>query len=113
MKNVTVIQIDPYDVTLYFITSRKAYAKTRAKFLKGKINLKDCVGMSSHFNNGNVQLVGVFDGKPCTLAHEVAHMCFKVLEECGIPTDHLTSEAFCYLMSSVVSKCWRIMSKEL
>jgi hypothetical protein len=44
-------------------------------------------------------LVGVFDKSSATLAHELAHACFFICRDVGIPTPAGdANEAFCYLL---------------
>lgn len=50
-----------------------------------------------------IYLVGVFDGSTSTLAHEIAHACFFILEDVGIEiTQGGSNEAFCYLLQDLL-----------
>lgn len=109
MKRSEIIRLDirPYDAVLYFARTRKSYKRLRAKYTDDPISLKDCNGISSDFNGCSTQLVGVFDGSPGTLAHEIGHAVIKVLESRGVPIDTHTSEATCYLVGDLVDQCWQ------
>lgn len=50
-------------------------------------------------------LMGVFDGSAATLAHELAHACFFICRDVGIPT-HAgdANEAFCYLLGYLMTE---------
>lgn len=51
-----------------------------------------------------LHLVGVFDGKPRTLVHELAHVTFDVLDRVGQETDRGGRETFCYLQDYLFEK---------
>lgn len=99
------LEIHPYDAVLHFTTTRKAFSRTHAKYIKSEYSPKNSKGVCSASDSGGHISVGVFDGSCATLAHELAHCAFKVLEKSGVPTVEFTSEAFCYLLSNLMERC--------
>ena len=89
------INIAPFKGTLYITKCREEYLKKRNEFKEPVPDISDCIGIASDENNCHV--VGIFDGTVSTLMHELAHVCFKVLEYCSIEVSANNSEVFCYL----------------
>lgn len=51
----------------------------------------------------DIYLIGAFDGKPSTLAHEVAHIVFDICHFVGIEVESgKANETFCYLLDTIV-----------
>jgi hypothetical protein len=50
--------------------------------------------------SGNFYMVGVFDKKVTTLAHECAHLAISILAGHGIPVTTENDEAFAYLLET-------------
>lgn len=103
-KNIVRFTVHPYGAVLYFASTRKAFKKLRAHYVKDGRSLKGSLGACTDFEGGRVVLVGVFDGSIDTLTHEVAHGMIKILDVCGVPIDDHNSEAFCYLLGHWVGK---------
>ena len=60
---------------------------------------------SVHSETGDsLYLIGWFNGKWDTLAHEIAHACFFSLAYAGIDVRESAGEAFCYLLSDLLCK---------
>lgn len=110
-ERVTHIRVDPYDIDLYLITDREAYASVRSAYNKEPIDLSADAGCSSEYLRQGVHLVGVFNGKVSTLVHELGHVTINILEWCGVPINSECSEAFCYLQDHLFSKCRPIVKR--
>lgn len=110
MKTLRV-DIDPYDATLYFTTSRKTFLKLRARYTANEVDLANTVGMASNFNDGSTHIVGVFNGRASTFAHEMSHVVFTVLAARDIPISADNSEVFCYLLGNLMDKCRPCLGK--
>ena len=52
----------------------------------------------------DIYLLGVFDGRVSTLAHEAAHIVFDICRSVGIEVEAgKANETFCYLLDAIVS----------
>lgn len=60
-----------------------------------------------------VYIVGVFDGKASTLAHEISHVCIMVAEYTGWEINDHTREPYCYLMGHLFEEAFSKIGKEL
>lgn len=50
--------------------------------------------------NGVLHVIGVFNGKLSTIAHECAHMAFDICSRVGVDVEPgRANETYCYLMS--------------
>ena len=58
-----------------------------------------------HISGGrDVYLLGVFDGRVSTLAHEAAHIVFDICRSVGVEVEAgKANETFCYLLDVIVS----------
>lgn len=99
------VEIRPYGARLHFTTDPQAFLAERAKHTDQPLDLGIAAGCSSDFHEAMLHVVGVFDGSVTTLAHELAHVCIKVLGSVGIPIEQRTSEAFCYLLEDLMAEC--------
>lgn len=75
--------------------------------LNAEPNLLDRVGGANTFKNTqgglDIHLIGVFDNKPSTIAHEVAHIVFDICHTVGIEVQTgQANETFCYLLDCLV-----------
>lgn len=62
--------------------------------------IHNALGLTACFRNRDgdaLHIVGVFDGMPRTLVHELAHVTFDVLDRVGEDTGRGPRETFCYL----------------
>ena len=100
---MTELEIRPYGHTLFFTCDKEAFLTKRSAYTEIPFDLEGTTGCSSDFG-AITHVMGVFDGKTETLAHEVAHVCIKVLEYSGVPITRESSEAFCYLLSDLLEK---------
>ena len=52
----------------------------------------------------DIYLLGVFDGRVSTLAHEAAHIVFDICRTVGVEIEAgRANETFCYLLDAIVS----------
>lgn len=59
---------------------------------------------------GNLYVIGVFNGKQSTLAHECAHMAFDICRDVGVHVQAgEANETYCYLLSRLVDFCGKNM----
>lgn len=77
------------------------------KTLGGNATLLDRAGGANTFKNTqgglDIHLIGVFDNKPSTIAHEVAHIVFDICQTVGIEVKTgQANETFCYLLDYLV-----------
>ncbi|HHU7963203.1 TPA: hypothetical protein ACUKG2_004772, partial [Escherichia coli] len=62
--------------------------------------------------NGVLHVIGVFNGKLSTIAHECAHMAFDICSRVGVDVEPgRANETYCYLMSRLVEFCERHIKK--
>lgn len=102
MAKVKVAQmvIPIYSGTLYYTDSLKKFNSICKKVGSGTLD-SSSVGatLKVDADDGAVgYLIGVFDKDDSTLAHEVCHLTFMVLDRAGIDPRDSDNEAFCYLM---------------
>lgn len=61
---------------------------------------------------GTLHIIGVFNDKPSTLAHECAHMAFDICSRAGVIVEPgRANETYCHLISCLVEFCGRHMKK--
>lgn len=61
---------------------------------------------------GTLHIIGVFNGKLSTLAHECAHMAFDICSRVGVEVEPgRANETYCYLISRLVEFCERHIKK--
>lgn len=106
------VDIRPYGAELHFTYDREEFLAKRAEFtdeVLAPARFIDADGISSDYHNGMTHVVGCFGGRIDTLAHELSHVCIKVLGAVNVPINPATSEAFCYLLGDLVSQCLKHM----
>lgn len=65
-------------------------------------------GMSHTVSNDGyvIHIIGLFNGKSSTLAHECAHMAFDICHRVGVNVEAgAENETFCHLVSRMVEFC--------
>jgi hypothetical protein len=101
-----------YGTTVVLCNTKKEWLQARA-FVLGKDAAPPehvpAFGACTDLENGrtghSMQLIGVFDGDPSTLVHELGHAAFNILDAAGIPYKAgPQSEAFCYLQGYLFSE---------
>lgn len=56
-------------------------------------------------SSGVCYLLGWFDGRASTLAHECSHIAFMALDRAGIDARHAHGEPHCHLMHRLIELC--------
>lgn len=92
-----------YNVTVWLIRDRNDYSDALAVFgIEMQVEGKPAGLVDSLLgaDDGRLQLlVGWFDGRRGTFAHEIAHAAFAVCKFVGIPTPCTeANEAYCYIV---------------
>lgn len=103
--NAVTHEVPLYGSCVYFVQSLADY-NLCMDFYKMKHSKDDCVGKVQWCVNKKdgttFFMLGVFDGKPSTLVHELAHLTFFVLAHVGVPVkEGKPNEAYCYLLDSL------------
>ncbi|WP_241596001.1 hypothetical protein [Rosenbergiella epipactidis] len=65
-------------------------------------------GKSHTYSNGSevMHIIGLFNGKNSTLAHECSHMAFDICSRVGVEVEAgKANETFCYLVSKIFEFC--------
>lgn len=61
---------------------------------------------------GTLHVIGVFNGRTSTLAHECAHIAFDICSNVGVTVQPgEANETYCYLISRLVEFCGKRMKK--
>jgi len=107
---VKAIHLPIYGGKVILITGRKTFLREYAKLTDESLDLDDAAGCSSE--HGMCYLVGVFNGKPSVLVHELAHTTFKILHDRNVPVQRDGQmEAFCYLLEWLFGQCAPLIRK--
>jgi hypothetical protein len=62
--------------------------------------------------SGTIFIIGVFNSKSSTLAHECAHIAFDICKRVGVVVEQgRANETYCYLISSLFDFCDKQMKK--
>ena len=97
------IKLNPYPVTVEVVFTKQDFT-TRYKKVRGySEDLEGCDGMTAYLAD-DVLLIGVFDSSTVTLVHELNHALIHTMEYIGLSIVSQTSEAYCYLMDSVLKQ---------
>lgn len=97
------IKLNPYPVTVDVVFTKQAF-NMRYKRVRGHAaDLEGCNGMTAYLAD-DVLLIGVFNSSVITLVHELNHALIHTMEYVGLSVLHQTSEAYCYLMDSVLEQ---------
>lgn len=100
MKLIT----SPYPVSLDVVFDWDSFRK-KYKKAKGFEPEKCSLGTTAYYGeHGNKVLIGVFDGNPITLIHELNHFCIFTMEYIGLDITTHSSEAYCYYMDSLLTQ---------
>lgn len=102
-KGATAHRVEMFGQTIIFCTTPEQYNKVK-KRLKSEPSDSFGAGKAEWMQNGshNLYMIGVFDGRNGTLAHEAAHIAFFILHVVGVPVvPGEPNEAFCYLLGEI------------
>jgi hypothetical protein len=109
-KAAVGVPIPIYGGTVWVVKKPQHYQEMLRSLGQDEQDDLPCAGVMQRFGDkatqSTVYLVGVFDGAPGTLAHEVTHVAFNIFERVGAKVeDGHCNEAFCYLVGWLV---WKI-----
>jgi hypothetical protein len=99
------LSLRPYNGRLFLTTTRKGYEQAHQE-LFATPDVLTC-GTAARFSGGEgidgmwTYLVYAKDAP--TLAHEFSHVIFHVFERCGMDPRDSGGEAFCYLLSQLMT----------
>lgn len=99
------IRVPVFGMEMWFCGDAKTFSACRS-FLTHEPDASTssgrCTVLSEKKTGATVYLVGVFDGCPSTLAHELAHACFFIMKEVGVEArEGEKNETFCYLLGDL------------
>lgn len=99
----------PYSFDIWFTTDQEKFWLKR-QHLTGWGNRPNALGMCSMDDNGGRQVVGLFNGDPSVLVHELSHAVINGFTFLGMPVNQDTTEAFAYLIESLNRQCLKHMA---
>ena len=107
-----VFKLAPWPGTLVFTVDREEWMRLYAK--RGGVNpelYQTSAGLT--WDDSGYHLVGVFDGKVGTLAHEMGHASMDILNRArtGDYREGQQQEQLCYLLGHLVELTYPIMIK--
>lgn len=97
------IKLNPYPITIDVVFTKQDFTKRYKKVRGYSADLERCNGMTAYLAD-DVLLVGVFNSSTVTLVHELNHALIHTMEYVGLSIVSQTSEAYCYLMDSVLEQ---------
>jgi hypothetical protein len=97
------IKLNPYPVTVDVVFTKQDFTKRYKKVRGYSPDLDGCTGMMACLAD-DFLLVGVFNSSTTTLVHELNHALIHTMEYIGLSIVSQTSEAYCYLMDSVLKQ---------
>jgi hypothetical protein len=97
------VKLNPYPVTVDIVFNRDDFIKRYKKVRGYSPDIEGCGGMTSYLSSDDL-LIGVFNSKVGTLVHELNHALIHTMEYVGLSITPQTSEAYCYLMDSVLEQ---------
>ena len=103
------ISLRPYNGTLYYASTVDDYHKAHMKYFShcppDELTDAQCGRFFGGEGKDGYWAYLVWASKPCYLAHEMAHVVFHVFDRCGLDPSDSGGEAFCYLLSQLLSDC--------
>lgn len=101
-RYVVNINCQPYPVKLTLVYDRELFEKKASKLIGYTVQTDGCDGMCA--DKEGKYLVGIFDNKVGTVAHELNHVCISVFEYIGLPISDSNSEAYCYFFEHLIKQ---------
>lgn len=112
IKFMTKLNTSPYNGDIWFTNSESLYLRKRSEIgVVSQPNLGSAGGMTTYFEDGWQQVVGLFNGDRATLVHELSHSVINLFNGVGMPINIDTSEAFCYLIDNLYTQCSNAMNQ--
>lgn len=98
------LSLRPYHGRLFIVKTAKEYEKAYTKLFKTPDALT--CAQEGRFSGGEgrdgMWTYLVWGKKPCTVAHEMAHVVLHVFERCGIDPREGNGEPFCYMLAQLI-----------
>lgn len=108
-KSAPCYRAKPYPYNVYLARTPKNAEEMQRHMKAGVDNFSGTGGVCicySDDENGMTIIVGWFNVKPSTLAHECYHACMKIMGACGVNTTCDNNEHFAYLMGDMMEYFW-------
>lgn len=105
------IPLDPYPCSMYLSRSKDEYNKMVEEIFGEKENLIHGVLGSTYMSkaiDGDWKYLVYAKSGP-ELAHELSHVILEEFDRCGINPIASRGEPFCYMLSSLLAKCNKIL----
>lgn len=97
-----------YGSTVWLVRERAVYAACLRTLGHAQRSCGRNAGITDEFigdDGQHIVVVGWFNGRRGTLAHEFSHVAFAVLHRVGIPVENgQPNEAFCYLVGWLIDE---------
>lgn len=105
-ENVDCIDIPLYGGEIYLVKNKEDYnqcldwlgVEDDCGIVRGRTYMMEREGLV-------IYLVLIIDEDIEALVHELAHVCFFVLNRAGVDVQEGNNEAFCYLLHNLFSEC--------
>ena len=120
-----IIPIDIYNTDLIFITGTKDDLKAALEYYLGNKNSKEVYtvmtenisninsGKSTFLNSREIVLWIPNPKDKATLAHEIFHTVYYIMEKVGISLCHESDEAYAYLIGYITNKVTELCETKL
>lgn len=107
---IRAFRVQPYGWHLYLFDNAEKWARFVARKTKTTIAERrgDCEGAAGiTYCDGETRLiyVGVFDGEPGTLAHEMTHAAVRIISDAGMHIDASNDEPLAYQIGHLIDEC--------
>lgn len=112
IKFMIKLDVRPYYADIWFTNSKSLYLRKRSEIgVTPDPWLDGAGGMTTYYENGWQQVVGIFNRDKETLVHELSHAVINLFNGVGMPINQDTSEAFCYLIGDLFTQCNNAMNQ--
>lgn len=110
MRKYAKIKVPLFGGEIWLCKSDKEFAEAHKDSGLSLTAVPGCSGVTVFLGESfaPICIVGIFNGKFSTIAHEMSHACFRILSSMGVELDAGGgNETFCYLLDHLVSKSLR------
>lgn len=108
--DVPLYRAHPYGFVVYLATTRGEMERLQEWLSKGSADdLRGTGGACAYYTNDQgaaTIVIGWFNKRPGTLAHECFHATMKIFHMCGIKFDVDNNEHFAYMLGDMVKYFW-------
>lgn len=103
-----VFKLAPWPGTMVFTTDHDEWDRLYTKRDGPNVErYRDSMGLA--WEDGGYHLIGVFDGKVGTLAHEMGHCAVNVMNHAGVKDFRHDDEQFTYLLGHLVEQTFPLL----